>query len=287
MASIPRRRLRVARATPQALTLPLGLGLLWLMLTGAASVDQLQRRIAMVEHRLSEVRAQERALVDRQEELSQSIKDLKIESKNRSSPFTGRKIESALQNLRSVIIERDALVRRAAELERDLDHQRNALRDSVRGEITRLIARSSPNDDTRRRVRALLDAYPQAPDVPTPPPLLRPPSLPADAEASAWLERATLLRNRREREDALVRRLEVTHSRLLDEFTLHNLIDDPAVVPAPRRLYVKHRLEAVWDRLVFHRGELQRLDLEIAEAEGRLPHTELRFLHDNAATRRP
>jgi hypothetical protein len=255
---------------------PLGLVCLWILLVGlAAPVDRLQRHIAVLEAQRGSVGEQERALMARQEQLSGVIKQLKTESRTRFNPFTARKIENALQELRGLLVELDALDRQEAALTRELNEERARLRSAIREEVIRLVADApSPHDEvTRHTLRALLDAYPTVPAVLPPAKVREWPTIPAGADPDMITERATLLRYERERQDVTLRQIESIHALLQEERGLYQSVDDPNPDSLIRQQALTRRIEEIVGQIAASRQEIRALDDTLQRLEERLTKT--------------
>ncbi|MBI3609049.1 MAG: hypothetical protein HY207_13910 [Nitrospirae bacterium] len=247
----------------------------WIVLTGlAAPVDQIQRHIAALEEKLSRLERQEHALITRQDELSGVIKQLKTESRSGSGPFTTRKIESSLRELRAVLVDMDDLDRQETETVRDLNSAKALLRSAIQDEVARRLAVPSPaHPAARQMLGALLDAYPTAPDVPPIPPVHQWPAIPLSAEPDVIAERTTLLRNERERQDVALRQAELIHQLLDDERALSESVGEPEASAHIQRRGLNRRIEDAAAQITASRQAMRTLDETLQRLEARLPKT--------------
>ena len=135
---MPRRGACLAWSGRSTCAVLLGMGV-WIVLTGlAAPVDQIQRRIAALAETLGRLERQEHTLTTRQDELSRVIKQLKTESRSRSGPFTARRLETSLQELRALLVDRADLERQETETVRALETARTRLRSAIRDEVAQI-----------------------------------------------------------------------------------------------------------------------------------------------------
>ncbi len=252
----------------------LGVGV-WIVLTGlAAPVNQIQRHIAALEEKLKRLEQQEHALITRQDELSRTIKQMKTESRSRSGPFTNRKIESSLQELRAILVDMGDLDRQETETVRDLESAKTSLRSAIRNEVARIVADpSSGNPAARQTLGNLLEAYPTAPDTPPVPPVHQWPAIPSSAEPDMITERATLLRNERERQDVALREVELIHQLLEDEHALCESVGDPEASVHIQRRALNRRIEEAAAQISASRRAMRSLDETLQRLEARLQKT--------------
>ena len=248
---------------------------MWIVLTGlAAPVDQIQRHIAALEQKLSRLEQQEHTLITRQDELSRVIKQLKTESRSRSGPFITRKIENSLQELRAVLVDMDDLDRQETETVRDLNSAKVLLRSAIRDEVARLVAKPSPaHPAARQMLGTLLDAYPTAPDAPPIPPVQQRSVIPSSAEPDVIAERATLLRNERERQDVALRQVELIHRLIEEERALCASVGEPEASAHIQRRALNRRLEETAAQIAASRQAMRTLDETLQRLEARLSQT--------------
>lgn len=273
-SGIPRRGARLAWGGRSTCAVLLGVGV-WIVLTGlAAPVDQIQRRIAALEETLDRLEREEHALMTRQDELSRVIKQLKTESRSRSGPFTTRRLETSLQELRALLIDRADLERQEAETVRALEAARVRLRSAIRDEVARRVADPSRRDRAARQtLRALLDAYPTVPDLPPIPLVHRWPPIPLIAGLDIIAERATLLRNERERQDVALRQVELIHQLIEEELTLCESVGDPEASAHIEQRALHRRIEEAAAQIAASRREMRTIDEALQRLEARLPKT--------------
>lgn len=270
-----RRRAPYRDGRPLAAALAAGFGCWWVLLTGfAAPVAQLQQRLVDIDAQRAHLERQERALTARQDELSALIKQLKTEARTRSGPFTVRKIEMALEELRALLVDMETLERQLAAIADDRDDARARLRSAVRDEIHRLMAEAPVSDDptTRTSIRTLLDAYPLAPDLPALPATRRWPALSAHAGPDAITERTMLVRNERERHDVVLRHIEYVQQLLQEEQSLYDSLADPSIVSATRRQELTRRIKEAGAQIAASRKTMRALDHIVHQLETRLSH---------------
>lgn len=267
--TLPRSK-RVPRCRPLA---GFALVLTWLALTGlAAPVERLQRQIANLEAQRTSVELREQALTARQEELSATIKQLKTDSRNRSGPFTLRKIELALQELRALLMDMETLERQASAITTSLEEARHRLRSAIRDEVHRLLLDAPGAEETGNRatIRTLLEAYPSAPDLPSIPAVRRWPPISLRDEPDVIAERTVLVRDELERQDAVLKHLEHIHLLLQEEQTLYESLDDPSIASPPRQRDLKRRIGETTVHIAALRREIRTLEDVIQRLEARL-----------------
>lgn len=270
MAFTPRRSERSLRFRP---VVGPALVLAWLTLTGlAAPVEQLQQQIAHLEAQRATLELREQALTARQEELSATIKQLKTDSRSRSGPFTLRKIELALQELRALLVDMETLERQASAIASGLDDARSRLRIAIRNEVHRLLPDGPGAEDSASQstIRALLDAYPSAPDLPSIPAVRRWPPISLRDEPDVIAERTVLVRDELERQDAVLKHLEHIQLLLQEEQALYESLDDPSIASSPRQRDLRRRIGETTIHIAASRREIRTLEDLIQRLEARL-----------------
>jgi hypothetical protein len=222
MASIFHRRPSLEHALRVALISLFGL----LTTAFSAPIEDLRQEIRALKMEQATVTQREEAVMARQDELTNTIKRLKSETRGPAGPFGSRKLEAALKQLRTVLDEHESLQRRRTELSVRTDEALARLRTTVRDEILHLVPRNEghPDSHDRAEIRALLTLYPPSPMLPSLPPGSQPlaPLEPVDPETLA--EQTLLLRDRRERHEVLLQRAEAVHSLLSEELTLYRTL---------------------------------------------------------------
>jgi hypothetical protein len=203
------------------------IGVVWLCATGfSAPIEDLRQEIRALKTAQATVAQREESLMVRQDELSRAIKRLKSTSRGQAGPFGPRRLETALQQLRAVLDERESLQRQRTELSVRIDEALTRLRTAVRDEILQIVSGNAgaTDADDRTKIRALLTLYPPSPTLP---------SMPLGDESAAILppldpetltEQTLLLRDQRERHDVILRRAETVHYLLTEELTLYRTL---------------------------------------------------------------
>ena len=199
----------------------------WLWITGfSAPIEDLREDIRTLKTAQATLDQREQSLLARQDELSRTIKELKSTPRVQAGPFGSRRLETALQQLRVVLDERESLQRRRTELGVRIDEALTRLRTAVRDEILQ-IASSDPgatDANDREEIRALLTLYPPSPPLPSMPPGDESASFLPPLDTETLTEHTLLLRDQRERYDVILRRADMVRYLLTEELALYNAL---------------------------------------------------------------
>jgi len=210
----PRRRIAVV-------------GVVWLCTTGfSAPIEDLRQEIRTLKTAQATIDQREQNLMERQDELTREIRRLKSASRGQTVPFGPRKLETALQQLRAVLDERESLQRQRTQLGVRIDEGLSRLRTAVRVEILQIVSRNSgaAEADDGTEIRALLTLYPPSPTLPSMPPGDESTSFALPPDPESLTEQTLLLRDRRERHDVVLRRAQTVHYLLTEELGLYRTL---------------------------------------------------------------
>src|SRR5574341_1565264 len=130
------------------------LGVIWLVTAGfSAPIEALRDEIRVLKTEQASVAQREDNLMAKQDDLTRSIKRLKSESRGPSVPFGPRRLETALQQLRAVLDQREALQRQHTELGVRIDEAFTRLRTTVRDRCPRRVQEPGPPSARPRALR--------------------------------------------------------------------------------------------------------------------------------------
>lgn len=203
------------------------ISVVWFCTSGfSAPIEDLRQELRTLKTAQATLDHREQSLLEKQEELSRAIKQLKSTSRGQSGPFGPRRLETALQQLHAVLDERESLQRQRTELGVRIDEALTRLRTAVRDEILQIVSGSSgaTDADDRAEIRALLTLYPPSPTLPSMPPGDESTALLLPLDPATLTEQTLLLRDQRERHDVLRRRAEAIHYLLTEELALYRTL---------------------------------------------------------------
>ncbi len=255
------------------------IAIVWLVTTGFSTpIEGLREEIRALKTEEATVAQREDSLMATQDELTRAIKRLKSESRGQSVPFGPRKLESALQRLRAVLDEHEALQRRRTELGVRINEAHTRLRTTVRDEILHIIAGRSEDTDDRDRteIRELLTLYPPTPALPALPPGGEPPAVLPHTDPETLTEQTLLLRDQRERHEVIRRRAETVHELLTEELALYRTLAERELGFEPHWQTLDRQvveasalIEALNERMYRMDETLRQLDILMSQSVAR------------------
>src|SRR5574341_152693 len=251
------------------------ISIVWLATTGfSAPIEALREEIRTLKTEQATVTQHEDNLMAKQDDLTRAIKRLKSESRGPSVPFGPRRLETALQQLRAVLDQREALQRRHTELGVRIDEAFTRLRTTVRDEILQIVSGISEDTDARARaeIRALLALYPPSPAPPALPPGSEPTAIILPTDPQTLTEQTLLLRDQRERHEVVRRRAESVHNLLTEELMLYRTLAERELGFEPhwqtldrQVVEVGALIEALNERMFRMDETLRQLDILVSQ----------------------